>query len=79
MLDKTDIQFIIGILNKATVQGLQANHKMVEVFLKLKQLLEQEEGKEYAAKAMAKLMKQKDKDDGEEDDGADQEETVVEE
>ncbi len=37
MLDVTDIAFLIGVMDKSTIQGLEANHKMVEVFLKLSQ------------------------------------------
>ena len=35
MLTKTDIEFIIGTIDSATFKGLAANHKCVEVFLKL--------------------------------------------
>ncbi len=35
MLDITDINFIMGVLDKATIQGLQGNKKIVEVAIKL--------------------------------------------
>lgn len=38
MLTKTDIEFIIGTIDKANYQGLAANHKVVEVFLKLQEM-----------------------------------------
>lgn len=41
MLNKTDIEFIIGTIDKATYQGLAANHKCVEVFLKLQEMSKQ--------------------------------------
>jgi hypothetical protein len=56
VLNKTDINFLLGVMDKATITGLSANTKMVEVFLKLQKLLEVEDGKEKAATAMKKLM-----------------------
>lgn len=41
MLQTDDIDFIIKLFDKATIQGLEANHKIVEVFLKLNNLKRQ--------------------------------------
>lgn len=40
MLNKSDINFLITALDKISVQGIQSNMKVGEVFLKLSKMLE---------------------------------------
>jgi hypothetical protein len=42
MLDQTDIDFLIAVMDKAQVTGLKANMKMNEVFIKLQEMKDEQ-------------------------------------
>ncbi len=78
MLNIADINFLMGVMDKATIQGLQANKMMVEVAIKLTAY--QEELQNEALEALKGPEKGKEpvdpKEDGK-DEGSDNGEAVV--